>query len=402
MADLTRRDFLGTSSAGAATFMNPLAALAASAGPVSIREVDVFRIEIPVSRSESEAGVYHRFNVVKIATAAGVNGYSFDGPEPAALPALRQLLGGQDVFAVERHIANGLTRWGSVEHALWDAIGKIANQPVCRLLGGNAESVPAYLTCVWKGYTQPETIRFTDQAEMARRVKAAGFKGMKIQAWRPKPMDNVEAVAAIRAAVGADFAIMVDRTAHAPEVTGQKIWDYDTGLKVARSLERLGVLWLEEPFARDDYQTPARLAAEVDILIAGGEGYTEMEPFRHCLVNRTYDVIQPDARNAGGILRARKIAILAEAFHVPCVLHGLIGPMMAGWLAATLATGCPWQEIVTVWPPLLPQELWAPALKIVRNEELFDIRDGVIAAPQHPGLGLDIDEVAIERFRVRT
>jgi hypothetical protein len=90
---------------------------------------------------------------------------------------------------------------------------------------------------------------------------------MKIRAWRPNPLDDVEACRVIKKAVGPDFALMYDRTAVRPGW----VWDYPTALKVARGLEREGAYWLEEPFDGYDLQGPARLAAEVDIPITGGE-----------------------------------------------------------------------------------------------------------------------------------
>jgi L-alanine-DL-glutamate epimerase-like enolase superfamily enzyme len=72
---------------------------------------------------------------------------------------------------------------------------------------------------------------------------------------------------------------------------------------------------------------------------------------------------------------------------------------VAGWLQATLAFGAPWQELALVTPPLLPDEQWAPGLKVLKSPHVFAIEDGLIAAPEYPGLGLDVDEEAIERLR---
>lgn len=397
----SRRHFLRNSAAATAAALVPLKRLTAAVKPVTIRDVDLFPIDIPVSKAESEAGVNHGFIVVKIVTDAGVNGYSFAGPSPKLLPEVRRVLGGKDLFAIEHHLKNGLIRWGGVEHAVWDAIGRIAGQPVYRLLGGSKSSVNAYLTCVWKGNPDQSHVPYKDQAAMAVKIKNAGFKGMKIRAWRPRPLDDAEACAAIRSAVGPDFAIMFDRTAHAPESAGQKVWDYDTGLKVARALQKSGAYWLEEPFARDDYTSPARLAAEVDIPITGGEGYVGLEPFRQCLLHSTYDILQPEGRGSGGIFICRKVAIMAEAFHVPCILHGTMALMLPGWLQATLAIGSEWQEVALITPPLLPEEQWAPCLKVLKSGKLIEIRGGELLAPEHPGIGLDVDEAALEKYRLR-
>jgi len=90
------------------------------------------------------------------------------------------LLTGQDIFAVERHLKHGLLDWPSVEEAMWDAIGKIAGQPLCRLMGGaSLDTVPVYFTYVWP-IPQDEVLpkAHGDQAGL---VRQAGFKAMKIQ-----------------------------------------------------------------------------------------------------------------------------------------------------------------------------------------------------------------------------
>lgn len=379
-----------------------LSGLAAfGAGKVKITGVDVYSIRIPVTKDEAAAGLMHSYPVVEVSTDAGVKGYSFAGPPANELPAIRQLLVGGELHAIEQHLDNGLTRWGGVEHAMWDAIGKIAKQPVYRLLGAGADRVRAYVTCVWPGKMDQQHVTYREQAEQAVRLQKAGYKGMKIRAWRPNPLDDADACAEIRAAVGPDFAIMFDRTAHAPQAVGQPVWSFDTGLKVARALQNAGAYWLEEPFARDDFESPARLAAMVDIPITGGEGYVGVRDFQKCLVNRTYDIVQPEGRGSGGIFTCRKVAFMADGYHVPCILHGTMGLMLAGWLQATWAIGSEWQEVALVQPPLLPQQQWAPGAKVLRNKEMYRVENGDIVASDLPGLGLDVIPEALAEFRVK-
>jgi L-alanine-DL-glutamate epimerase-like enolase superfamily enzyme len=230
---------------------------------------------------------------------------------------------------------------------------------------------------------------------MALKIKEAGFRGLKIRAWRPNPTDDADACGEIRAAVGPDFSIMVDRTADLPG-----LWDYSKALRAARALEKHNVAWLEEPFARDDFFSPARLAREVDIHISGGERFQGLNAYRECLVHGTYDILQPDVVLAGGIFTVRKIAALAEAFHKPVVLHGSMGLRLSGWLQASAAIGAEWQELAIITPPLLPEEQWSPARKVLHSDKLFTIRDGYIDVPQAPGLGLDVNREAVSQFRI--
>jgi D-galactarolactone cycloisomerase len=397
MRDLTRRSMLGV-TAGFGT----LSAVRAAVKPVKITDVDLFAINIPVSAHESAAGFMNRYLVAKVMTDAGVTGYSFAGAPPQALGAVKEVLVGKDLFNVDSQLREGLWRWGGVEHAVWDAIGKIAGQPVYKLLGGAKDRVTPYLTCVWPGPADQQQVPYQAQVDMAVKIKDAGFKGMKIRVWRPDPMSDVEVCRLIKEATGNDFHLMFDRTADAPvSASGQQVWDLQTGLKVARGLQKAGAYWLEEPFLRSDYEAPAKLASMVDILITGGEAYSVLEPYRQCLLHRTYDILQPDGRQCGGIFRARQVGILAESFHVPVILHGTMSLLLAGWLQATLAIGSPWQEIALITPPLLPEEQWSPGLKVLKSKQMFVFDQGELVAPVYPGIGLEVDEEAVERYRVK-
>jgi L-alanine-DL-glutamate epimerase-like enolase superfamily enzyme len=159
-------------------------------------------------------------------------------------------------------------------------------------------------------------------------------------------------------------------------------------------------LWLEEPFARDDFEGPERLAREMDILITGGEGFRGLDAYRECMMHDTYDIIQPDLRTVGGLLTMRKVAALCEAYHKPCIGHGAFGLAVAGRIQAHAAWGAPLEELALATPPLLPQEQWAPALKILKSKELYTFKNAEIQVPQGPGLGLDINEEALERYKV--
>jgi D-galactarolactone cycloisomerase len=391
---------LAAAAAATAGILDPVRALASAVKPVRIIGIDVFPINIPIPKEEAAAGRMDRYVVCRVDTDAGVRGYSFAGPNPETLPKIRAVLAGKDLFNIEGHLRNGLLDWGGLEHALWDAIGKIAGQPVYKLLGGAKNSVKVYLTTVWQGKEDQSDVTYDQQAEMALKERNAGFKGMKIRAWRPNPLDDAEACRVIRSAVGPDFAIMFDRTAHAPQSVGQKIWDFETGLKVARALQQHGAYWLEEPYARDDYESHARLNRQVEILITGGEGYRGMEPYHKALLAGAYDLVQPDGVGAGGIFLCRKVAALAEAHHVPCVLHGTMGLRLAGWLQASAAIGSEWQELVFIRPPLLPEEVWSPGLQVLNTRTMYGFQNGEIQVPDLPGIGLDINEEAVQKFRV--
>jgi D-galactarolactone cycloisomerase len=411
---MTRRDLL--QGAAAALFMpllDPLRSLAAEAKRVRITDIESFEVRVP---GEGDPLAVYDYGVSRVHTDAGVSGTAFLSCPPDLLERwVKPVLVGQDLFAIDRHVdrlqaqrgESGVQAWSGVEHALWDAVGRIANRPVAKLLGGARDRLRVYRTTVFpyspaKAATHPllETdesdISYDEQTRFGARLQQDGFTGMKIRAWRPKPMDDVEAVGAIRAAVGPDFKIMLDRTAVRPGW----VWDYPTALEVCRGLEKYDAYWLEEPFDGHDIYGPARLAAEVDILITGGELAKSVYEFLEFLVSKTYDIIQPDTRICGGIWMARKIAVLADAFGVPCIQHGNASLALAGYIQAGCAmNNCEWQEIIG--GPNLPHQQWAPARKLVRTPDVFTIEKGYILLPDLPGLGLDINEDALKEYRIR-
>ena len=395
--NLTRREFLSSAAAVTAALLEPVRAVASAAKPVRIKNIEIFPIEIATPEEELRAGKYARYTFYLVETDAGVRGYAFDREADYRVldTVIRPALVGKDLFAIEEHLKSGLAQWGGLEQAIWDAIGKIAGQPVHRLLGGAKTRLKVYLTVIWRGAADQSQVSFEEQARGALALRNAGYKGMKIRAWRPKPTDDADACGEIRKAVGPDFAIMVDRTANLPG-----LWDYPTGLRVARALEKHNVLWLEEPFSRDDFFSNARLAREADILITGGERFNGLDAYRESLVQQSYDLLQPDTVIAGGIFMVRKIAAMAQAFDIPLVLHGSMGLRLAGWLQASASFGAEWQELALITPPLTPEEQWSPALKVLRSKTLFTIRNGEIEVPQGPGLGLDVDEEAVRSYRI--
>jgi D-galactarolactone cycloisomerase len=227
-------------------------------------------------------------------------------------------------------------------------------------------------------------------------IKAAGFNAMKIQIMRDDYHGDVDACGAILAAGGPGFKVMVDRTA-----TAAGLWTYDQALAAAQALSKVGCTWLEEPLARDDYDGPARLRKEGGgVLITGGEGYHGLEPFKQCMLHGTYDILQPEIRTVAGIFTARKVGVLAETFGFKMAPHGTSGLAWAGRLQVSAAMGSIFQEIAVLNPPTMPDDLCRPFLPLLHGEQPFKYADGACIVPQHPGLGLHIDEAALKRYRV--
>lgn len=407
---VNRRGLMTGAAAGAAALALPIETPAAPASPlrrlaaevrrINIRDIETFDIQAPQPPSRGpqppifRGGTRGRINVVRVTTDSGVRGYSFLVSSPSDVAAARELLLGQDLFALELHLTRGLLAWPAVEEAMWDAIGKVVGQPVCKLLGGSgSDRVPVYLTYVWP--TPPDKLDPREQGRQAVLLRDAGFKAMKIQMFRKDYNVDAQACSEILARGGPDFRVMVDRTA-----TAVGLWTYEQGLAAARALQKAGTYWLEEPFARDDYEGPARLRQEVDILITGGEGWRGLEPFRQSVTHGTFDMLQPEVRTVSGLSMTRKVGVIAEAWGLPIAPHAATGLAMAGRLQCSAAMGAAYQEIGPLFPPQFPWDIAAPFLPILHGEQPFRFKDGDVLVPQYPGLGLNLDEAAIDRFRV--
>lgn len=410
--DVDRRRLMAAASLGSSLLMPDIAAaqsepshrlaeISRQAPKITITGVTTFDVQVPQTEPgppSRTGGPLGRINVTCVETDAGVRGYSFLGSTAQQVLAAQPVLIGEDVFQIEKHLRRGLIAWGGIEEALLDAIGKIAGQPISRLLGGaSLPTQPVYLTYVWPGTKGQETITPKQQAAQAQIVKSAGFKAMKIQIFRRDYQRDVEACAEILAIGGPGFHVMVDRTADRSP-TG--LWTYDQALAAAQALEKAGVYWLEEPLARSDFEGPARLRRETKILITGGEGYHGLEPYRQCLLHGTYDVLQPELRQIAGIWTARKVGVLAEVWGLKTAPHGISGLAWAGRLQLAAAMGSVYQEIAVLSPPWLPDDYCKPFLPLLHGEQPFQFADGQCVVPQRPGLGLNIDEEALAHYRV--
>jgi L-alanine-DL-glutamate epimerase-like enolase superfamily enzyme len=277
---MNRRELLTSAGVTAGVVWNsllaPVKAIAADVKPVRIKAIENFTIQIPATPAEVQAGVMSRIGVTRVVTESGVRGYSFTGaygrgggggrggagatpssgaaaarvggpggpplPNPVPFAQMRDALIGSDLFAMEQHLQRGLIYEGVLEEALWDTIGKVAGQPVYRLLGGSKTSIPVYVTAVWQGGMDQSQVPIKDQAVYARRLKEAGFTGFKMRIFRPNFMDDVESCAGIIAACGPapGFKVMVDRTAHNPG------WVWDTPrdwLRQKRSRKSVSTGW---------------------------------------------------------------------------------------------------------------------------------------------------------------
>lgn len=336
--------------------------------------------------------------IFRLVTSEGLEGYAgglLVGSEArGAVDLLRAYLIGReptDVEAVVRILRTstqvvGYRAW-HVEPALWDLVGKTAGLPVWKLLGGFRDRMPAYAST--GELRSPE-----QRVEDALAARERGFRAIKLRCRFPTLAEDVAVVRAVREAVRDSMEIMVDANqGWRVEIADTVRWDFKRALATARAYEELDLTWLEEPLDQHDYDGYARLRTATTTPIAGGEMLSDIHGFREHLVRGGLDFVQPDVVFSGGILTARKVAAMAEAFGVGFAPHtwtsglGLAANLQV--MAASPNSG--WCEF-----PYDPPG-WVPEARDFMLAEPFDIdANGDVVLPDRPGLGVELDWERIE------
>jgi L-alanine-DL-glutamate epimerase-like enolase superfamily enzyme len=253
--------------------------------------------------------------------------------------------------------------------------GKITGQPVHALLGGPYRSqIPVYASGI------PGSSDAERQAS-ARRYIEQGYTGFKLAIGRRDLNEDLATVAAVAQVVNAHGQLLVD--AHGA-------YDLGTAVQVGRELERLGCYWFEDPLLPEDHSGYAELSRALDILVVAGETECNRFQFRDRLAARAVDAILPDICRAGGMTEGQKIAILADAYQTPWAAHVSMGTMIH--VAAALHLGA-------ASPNFLVCE-FHPTLTRLGNDLLLnplEPKDGYMALPTVPGLGIEFDEIRLEK-----
>jgi len=333
--------------------------------------------------------------LVRIETDEGVVGIG-SGDTMDGFDGYAHLFLGQDPLAIARHVRVIETidfhagRYWPLEAALWDIAGKVAGLPVATLFGGALEGIPAYASC---GMLLPAAAR----AEAALRLRDEGFRALKIRVDPRRLEDGLAAVRATRIAVGETMAIMVDLN-QGWRMSGDAAPALDpvAARRIAVRLAELDVLWLEEPLAGTDLRGLAALrASATGVRIAGGEMTRTFAEALAALDADAFDVYQPDAVLAAGMLRTRTVAEVALArnrWFTPHTWTNGIGLLANLHIAAGVGGG-PFIEF-----PYDPPA-WTPETRdAFLAEPIWPDRDGVLRVPATPGLGIVLDEAAIARY----
>lgn len=275
-----------------------------------------------------------------------------------------------------------------VDIALWDIAGRSLGQPVWRLLGGAfRERVQAYATGFYRITGQGEAARL---AEEARQRAAEGFRFLKVKLGFGVADDLAVMQAVARAIEGQGVRLMID-TNHAYGVAD--------AVRLGRALAPLDLRWYEEPVAAEDLAGYGELRAKLDVPIAGGENEFTVFGFRQLLEARALDIAQPDVCAAGGFTACRHIAALALAHGVqmnPHVWGSSVGQAASLHLICALPVANP---SLFAEEPVFEYDCSSHPFREALVDKPLRHQEGWLARPEGPGLGIEIDRKALERFR---
>jgi L-alanine-DL-glutamate epimerase-like enolase superfamily enzyme len=396
---LSRRRFLQTAAAGA---FYPLRALAApERGRVKITDIKVMMLQGP-----------RTYTLIKVLTDAGVFGIGEGYGSPGVgvkegVFELRPYFIGKDPLEIDALYAGlGQRTDGSahmllravsgIEMALWDLAGKILNVPVVTLLGGKfRESVRMYHDEGPRNLLEPSSCR-----EWADKMKSdkAGWTGFKFGPPRSnaridRARDGANRLLTskelrdirigfenCRNAIGEDYDIICH--CH---------WEYDlrTAIQLSEAIEPIKPMWLEDPMPPDFSESWVRLRSASKVPIGMGENLARRHGFKDFIINQGCDIVQLDIRNTGGLLESKKISDLADLFYLPMAAHD------TGSIVCNIAT--------VHWAASVRDFLAAETL-IGRGNWMDDVivhegpivKDGHIAVPTKPGLGIELNKEVVK------
>ena len=345
---------------------------------------------------------------VRIFTDAGIVGTGEcihgGGGIQGLIAGLAPLLIGEDPMNVDKlyekmrrgQVFNGslagslVTAMTGIEIALLDLAGRAVGLPVYALLGGKfRDRIRIYCDCHAGGDDSPQA-----NADKAKEVVDMGFTAIKFDlddlrhpakydrynhTVGPRELDDMVAKAtAIREAVGLGVDVAMD-------LHGR--YDTHSGIRIAKALEGLNLLWLEEPVPPENIDAMREVKRSTSTPICAGENLYLRWGFKDLLEKQAVDIIMPDLPKCCGLSEGKKIANLADMYYIPMAPHNVCGPM--GTVASCHCCAAIPNFLVLEWH-WLERPHWHTL--VLSDPPL--IQDGYITMTDRPGLGVELNEEA--------
>ena len=353
----------------------------------TIQSFNVRVVRVPMTEPHRTAsGIITESPLVltDVVTDAGIRGRSIIFTyTPAALKPTAELLRNLEALVkgdalapaeIEQKLARRFRLLGTqglvgmalaaIDMAVWDALARVHGVSLVRLLGGIEKPILPYGAI---GYDGVEGC-----ARAAESWAKRGFRGIKAKIGYPSVQEDLAVVRAMRKAVGADVAIMVD---------------YNQCLSPAEAVERLRTLddeklaWVEEPTLAHDYAGHAFVAREARTPIQCGENWWGILDMQHAVEAQASDYVMPDVMKIGGVTGWMRAASLAQAKGIRVSNH--LWPEVSSRLLCCTPTAH-WLEYADWWNPILAEPL--------------SIDKGIAVPSKAVGSGVDWNEDAVERF----
>jgi L-alanine-DL-glutamate epimerase-like enolase superfamily enzyme len=356
-------------------------------------------------------------SLLKITTDEGVVGWSDIETQPhvgksiveapsggqIGFESIRQALIGEDPLERERlwqkmyrYLAYygrqgaGMHMISGVDIALWDIAGKAFGQPVCKLLGARyRERVKAYASTLFR--PTPDAMK-----QAVADYLAQGFRAIKF-GWGAFGYDldlDIRLVEAARQEAGPDVDLMVDggwygvRYDDPYRVRSLKDW-----IRIVHDLEALDVFWLEDFLHPENFLGYAEVARAAQTLrIAAGEQLSGFPEFERLAVEGHVDTLQPDLSRCGGLTVGKQVADMAQRREIDCVPHA--------WLTDLLKAASLHLNAYLMNSLYLEFNVSSASLLNHLCCNKIEMVDGYIPVPDGPGLGVEVDQGMVAKFRV--
>ncbi|MEM2876392.1 MAG: mandelate racemase/muconate lactonizing enzyme family protein [Candidatus Bathyarchaeia archaeon] len=355
--------------------------------------------------------------LVRVETDEGIVGvgeaYQGHAVKEVILKGLKPLVLGEDPLNIEylyQKMYRYAAGWGNIagtvvtgisgiEIALWDIKGKVLDAPVWMLLGGKfRDRVRIYCDC-----GRGRTYTTEGYKDLAREVRKLGFTAYKFDidglfalydldyfknipggSWKdrfnrclsPEEIDHVTEIArVVKDEMGKEFELALD--CH---------WSFNVNdaLRLAKNLEDLDLLWLEDPVPPENVDAMAIVTKSTKTPICTGENLYTRYGFRDLILKQAAKIVSPDIPKAGGLLESKKIADLADIYYIPIAPHNVSSPV------GTIASA----HVCASIPNFLILEHHGKDVtwwdNLVKDRPV--IRKGYVELTDKPGLGVDLDE----------
>ena len=327
-------------------------------------------------------GKSRQLGVVTVETDEGISGNAFLGSSrvgadhfaPGLIEFIKPIVMGRnpqdigaiwwDLWKMNRSVSTYVI--GAIDICLWDINGKIADQPIHRLLGTCKEIVPVYSSTAYhetKEEYAEEAIRFKDMGWTAHKIHPHG-----------DPKYDIEISKAVRDAVGADMKLMLD---------SMWAYQYEDAMRVGRAIEDLNFYWYEDPLVEEDLYNYVKLHQKLDIPIMS----TEYAPGRYYgmtqwITQYATDILRGDVAVTGGITPMIRLCHLAEGFNMKCEIHHG-GNSLNNVANLHITMAVPNCEFFEFFP--------CTGANMYGLVEDIQLDGGFVHAPTKPGLGYEID-----------